>query len=603
MSYFFRSLFLAAIFLFLLENSSSGAEKQASPTFVKEVMVQLPRAGEAQISLEAVPAYGNPISFEIQSPPAHGLLVGLTNTSDHTAMVTYLHDGSKTPLLDEFSFRAQAPGRAKSSLGKVSITIIPPAAMVVFEPKEFIFASLHLDEKNQLPVQIHNIGGSKAAGRILLPSGFSAPEGDSFSLEEGETSRMIVEFHPLEEKDYSAQAVTLPSCAKEELILTGKGIARFEVTQPDSLSCRVKNISEQTLNISFTGNTAWIMPSETLLSPHREKTFFFQQAETDGSTNAASLASKVHFSDGLSLRSLELPPPQGFIPLTLRRDGSPTLGNIPIGSSLPVVISLLNRSEMLKTVHWQALSSSGGGMNTSRVLELKGGEAQEIRYLWRPTIPGEATLNVTLDEGRKTHHEFLWQAMVTTSSHATSATLSESVDSEQKPSNGIAGEAPPQITSEAIKAIPPLEGISAERKVTWYGRSYLLLKYNFTQESTSHVTLEEKKFFPPEGFGVNSPKKANETANIPHIQVENVTVEFQLTKKSSAQNVIKISTLAPGWHLLVISMISKEGMIEAQSQLQIAMPGKPSWWKLLRVPLGLLGIFLLGAFLWKQRVE
>jgi hypothetical protein len=74
-------------------------------------------------------------------------------------------------------------------------------------------------------------------------------------------------------------------------------------------------------------------------------------------------------------------------------------------------------------------------------------------------------------------------------------------------------------------------------------------------------------------------------------------VEFTREKNEGDQEVVRLTKLQPGFHLLILSRISKEGRLEEQSQLQIQILPKPSWWSLVRIPLGALVILLLVAAL------
>jgi hypothetical protein len=589
---------------------SCSAEASIEPTFARDTNVQVPRGGDLQVVLQAVPDYGNPITFQIQRPPVHGALSNLTNDTDHTATVTYHHDGSKMPLVDEFSFRAQAPGHAKSSACKVHITISPPPAHLVFQPKEVDFGGLQLGQKRQTNVLLTNLGGVEAVGRIVLPQGYSAPAGDSFSLNEGESSVLLLEFHPQEEKEYSTTATLLADCEKESLLLNGKGLPRFEITKTGPLSGRVKNLSDQPLRVSFLGPASWAMPREMSIPPHGENSFLFREVEQEEGNPPSAQSSEVEISDGLGSRTFELPPTQGFIPLTVTEEPVNTgtnpgvLGTIGSGSSMSVKFSLINRSENSRNATWIASSSSGGGMPAGVSIELKGGESREMQFDWKPREPGEATLKISVDEGTKTHHELLWKAMVSPSTND-----APSPSTPGDPSVALASESHDPMdqgaTSESAtaatnaKSITPLGEVSWVRKTSWSGKTSIILKWSAGKGDDPQYSIEEQIM---RMTGNQDGDEANPALpGIPAFTIEFHPVNFRREKREGNTEVMRLPGLSAGWHLLVVSRLSKDGSTEAQSKVQVFVPQKRSWWSRWRLPTGCTMILLLIVFLWRQR--
>ena len=584
---------LPVVLLLFLASSAFCSEREVRPTFAKEATAQVSRGSEVEIVLEAIPDYGNPITFEIQSTPTHGQLSNLTSTSDHTAVVTYRHDGTKMPTADEFQFRAQSPGRAKSPATRVSIAVIPPPVRLEIDPVEVNFGTLLLGDKRQTNITICNLGGIKAVGRLLLPSGYSAPEGDTYSLDEGERVKMMVEFSPLEEKNYAEQADSLPAYKGGSLLLKGEGIARFGITKKDPLTCSVTNCSSDSLKLSFTGDPAWIIPSVTELPPHAEKEFSFQQAEYDENT-FVSHSSEIQISDGLSTRLFELPPVQGFIPLTVTASPSTNLGTVSLGTSLAVNISILNRSEMGKNIQWTAVSTSGGGMPSEASLMLTGGESKELHYEWLPTLPGEATLKITVKEGTKTTHELLWKASVTPDSSVAQASPSTPPEATQSEEENNQPSSVPAIRNGTPLA--PVDGLSWKEKSAWNGKPYIELRWTGNDENASLMKLEKQVMRPKS-------KSSNKEIGLVEFPFEilSMPLEVSSSRRTGTEEVREIQDLPAGWHLLVITRVSKEGTIEAQSQIQVFIPQQKPWWSFLKIPAVLLLLLVLATFLWKQR--
>jgi hypothetical protein len=543
--------------------------------------------------MEAIPDYGNPIIFEIQSKPTHGRLSEISGSSDHTAVVTYQHDGSKDVLYDEFQFRAQSPGRAKSPATRVSITVIPPPARLEIEPGEVNFGTLFLGDKSRINITIQNVGGMVATGRIVLPIGYSAPEGNEFSLNEGDRKSMSVEFSPREIKSYAGQADSLPAYAGVSLQLRGEGKARFAVTQTDPLTWLLTNNSDQAITLSFTGDSAWVMPPRMELPPNAEKEVFFQQAEHEDETPGTNFSSQIRISDGISTEDLELPPVQGFIPLSVTATQPTNFGIVPLGDSLPVNFSIQNRSEMSKSTHWTAISSSGGGMPFETSLLVKGGETKNMHYDWKPALPGEATLKISVKEGTKTTHDLLWQASV------------KAVYSNPTPNPSPPPEAT-QSEEAVVQSVPAfsfrtapvslIDDLSWNEKTYWNGKNGLEIHWQQNEGSGSRMKIE-KRVMHPKG---NASDETGVSAESPFV-VESIPLEFSSLRERGSEKIGEIGNIAPGFHLLTLSKISKDGVLIAQSQIQVFIHPQKSWWSRLKMPTVLLVLFLLSIFLWKQR--
>ena len=82
-------MLVVSVFLMGVMASYTSADtkqgKPIRPTFVRDAMVEVPRAGSVEITLEAIPSYGNQEAFEIQSLPEHGTISGIKNLKDSPA--------------------------------------------------------------------------------------------------------------------------------------------------------------------------------------------------------------------------------------------------------------------------------------------------------------------------------------------------------------------------------------------------------------------------------------------------------------------------------------------------------------------------------------
>jgi hypothetical protein len=404
---------------------------------------------------------------------------------------------------------------------------------------------------------------------------------------------MSVEFSPREIKSYAAQADSLPAYAGVSLQLRGEGKARFAVTQTDPLTWLLTNNSDQAITLSFTGDSAWVMPPRMELPPNAEKEVFFQQAEHEDETPGTNFSSQIRISDGISTEDLELPPVQGFIPLSVTATQPTNFGIVPLGDSLPVNFSIQNRSEMSKSTHWTAISSSGGGMPFETSLLVKGGETKNMHYDWKPALPGEATLKISVKEGTKTTHDLLWQASV------------KAVYSNPTPNPSPPPEAT-QSEEAVVQSVPAfsfrtapvslIDDLSWNEKTYWNGKNGLEIHWQQNEGSGSRMKIE-KRVMHPKG---NASDETGVSAESPFV-VESIPLEFSSLRERGSEKIGEIGNIAPGFHLLTLSKISKDGVLIAQSQIQVFIHPQKSWWSRLKMPTVLLVLFLLSIFLWKQR--
>ncbi len=584
----------------------AGEQKSLSirPSFARNASATVSSGDDVNISLNAIPSFGNQMIFQIQNPPLHGTLSGLRTTSDHTAAVTYRHDGSKAPLTDEFTFRAQGTGQSMSESAYCTISIIPRPALINYDPPSLDFGALMISTKKQQNVTIVNRGGVTAEGRLILPQGFTAPLGDRYRLGEGESNTIVIEFDPMEERAYDGQATTQPSCEKSALQLHGFGISRFELKNVTPTEWEVRNLCEVPIRISCTGGEGWSLPSETSLPPHESRRLIFQQSDENGGTkNSIASNAVVHLSDGLSDREISLPPLMRFTPIVLHAVTPSDLGRIPIGGTTQVSFSLINRSEYPKHVTWQITSQSGGGADEPEVVDLNGGESREIRYDWKPSLPGDAVIRLTVSEGksvksvksiRSTEQALVWKATVLPSTGTSTSRSSHGnqgvMEGQELPVEQCQD---PTLTGAKVTPIPPVSGGSSVVLTSWLGTPTLLLQWDATEVDPSCFKVEENQLELMEPITIH-----NQALGVQPPKTKEVIIPYDvsLTKKQGNRQVLKLPGLSPGWHHLVLSQFHKDGGLAARSQFQIRVPEKSSWWSLLRMPLGIVlisSLFLL----------
>ena len=594
------SLLVLALFIAIAPLGIPAPEQKKSkvnPTFIRDSKAEVGRGGEVVITLGASRSYGNMETFEIQTPPAHGSLSDLKNGSDHSATVIYHHDGSKEALEDVFVFRAKAPGQSFSSPAKAVITIIPPPPRLTIEPRDLDFGKVLLSGTRATNVLLTNLGGGRATGRIILPSGFSSPNGGGYSLLEGESLPVPIEFSPMQEKEYAGKIECLPRVETTGLLLRGIGIRRYEVTPVGQASWNIRNLSTNQIRISFlpvAGTAGWILPPESLLGPGSEKVFTFPQEDDEEAESVPSKPSKVSVSDGLSESLLDLPPPRRFSPLTVRAVTPSVLGSIPLGGSAIISFSLLNRSDVPKRAYWKIASALGGGISDSSFVELQSGESKEIHHTWTPTVPGEGVLRLTVEEGKKTSHELLWTARVSRDSDArTMPRITPSLNAPEVgrvPGGEVTGPPADPPLAPPPAATPLVDGAAVEVLKNFFGFPRVIARWDAKPGAASNTLLQECLLVPGSEKAAPAVSLATSSSSM---MLKLQDLHHQSLQSNGRGEMALIQGLQPGWHLIMISQTTGEGGLQARSQMNVFVPRNPTFWGLVKMPLGILSLVLL----------
>jgi hypothetical protein len=582
------------------------ADQPVKPTLAYEGRAKVAVGSKAQVLLQAVPCFGNTITFEIQDPPLHGTLSNLKNISDHSAVVTYCHDGSQAVDSDQFSFRAKAPGRAKSSIFRMYLEIVSSLPHLVVEPSTIDFGRVMISGRSRAKVTITNTGGRLATGRIILPKGFMAPDGDGFSLQESEGTTLNLEFHPMEEGDILAKAVCSPSYESEPLTLNGVGLPRIDVIKQNETSWLVKNSSEEPCRVSFTGGNGWEMPPEIQIPAHGEKNVLFQPSSPDAGQFAGRGDSIVRVSDGLSTKEIRLPVPPRFVPIVAEPLSPANLGTMITGTPSTVCFRIRNDSEGPKQVQWSASSTSGGGMTPS-TMDLKCGEFRDVRFDWSPSLPGNALLKVLIQDAGE-RREILWTALITEPPveprtgplpipMAAVKNVQEQVDPVKQAALIVVQGAPPQTDAGSnLKPLPPVEAGESGIRTNFFGGTTPYIKWDLQDDRLSKVLLERKTILLP---SIEEVKKAiHDTQQFPEIRYRyDPLVGFHHKKDGDNEEILLLPKLPPGSHMLALTLLDGDGQSRARSEFEIVVPCKPSFWNTWRIPMGVLGIIFLLSLL------
>lgn len=560
--------------------AKSSSEKFIPPTLASDSRGSVDRGGTTVIQLQAVPAYGSAIRFEITDPPTQGRILQVKATSDHTAEVTYQHDGGSDSENDLFRFRCQSPGHAKSSTHTVDIKVIPPPARLSCDPGSLDFGDVFLSEKKRKTLVLKNYGGKRAVGRLLLSGAFSAPEGDSFDLAEGESVSMVIEFNPMDEGKVSFAASCQPSAGLEPIALSGKGVCRYEVSDTGEYERMVINRCQQPLRLSCThegsDDGGWILPEVMDLPPGASKKMTFRHAElAEGNDPPGDKG--VLLSDGLTTKRMLLPPPPRFVPLIVRSLSDRQLGMLTLGSSIPVRFWIQNRSDGVRSVSFKASSASGGTAPLS-VVNLAAGESREIRFDWKPSLPGEAVLNISVQEGKRVSHRLEWCVSVINSSEtlmpggrSDSMPYQETISQSRQSSPAIVAN---PLTTNALPPPPSVQGIATAIRSSWSGKKEVFLSWDAEPAESSRITLEEKRVILAHPQASGTMPKASPLDGTTPFTLDFLNLDTSYLAQVGNRWEIPLRDLAPGWHTLVLSKLSAIGGVQASSELHVHIPQK-----------------------------
>ena len=561
-----------------------------------DVSTNVVRGGDVEILLTSVPNYGNTVNFEIQALPQHGTISAPVNQSDHSATVIYHHNGTKNSLEDYFSFRASSVGRAKSVAYRATISIHAPPANLVFKPQIFNFGGVIVSETCETYVTISNIGGMKYNGKILLPNQFSAPDGDEIALDEGESKNIRICFTPITEGKISEEACILPSSEERPIMLKGTGLPRYQVEKVDGVSWKIKNLSTNEIRINFSGGEGWTMPSEVPIARKSESTVSFKQNDIeDGETNIVSKDTHVQISDGLSTNVIELPQPKRFAPLSVKQLSPDYLGSFPIGSPIHVAFQFQNRTDSPKYVKWRAMSASGGGMSEAKSMAIEGGSVEKIDWDWMPSLPGEATLRVSVTDGSKSLPELLWKAKMYAGMSAQNPSPSLGITSALEAQKVDPSPTPIPQPKILENQIPPIDDISWGTERSWMGQQSQFVEWKSPSNSVATVAVEEITLVRP---NVTSVSNRAEVASLPpSMKFQLLPLKFVEQRKEDNRRRASMIDLSPGCHLLRVTILNNHGAPMNSSTIQVQILPNPSFWNSLKMPIGIMALILLGLFL------
>lgn len=498
------------------------------------------KRGEVSIiEIEAIPNYGNQIRFEIVTPPAHGSIEGIRLIDDHSAEVAYHHDGSSSPVTDSFRFRVRSVGRSPSVPAICHLQILAPPPRLSVTPSKIDLGERLIGSVTSTNLLLSNIGGGEIVGKLILPAGVKAPEGESFRLAEGEARSVRLEIAPTVEGHMESLVGFDSLAAGQPVTITATGSPRFELREKGATAWEVINRSGDNLRLEYTGGEGWIAPREMILAPHESKRFFVTPSAEQ---EAVSLRSPLKISDGYSSKSLTLPKPPRLVPMVVRLTSKEDLGSLTIGGEREILLQVQNRSEFSKSISWSVRCDHGGGSLEPQILDLKPGEIRNLSYLWRPSLPGDALVNISFREsGARDEMKVRCMAHVLVSlTGEVNAPASESSSTgpvTPSPKNSFAAPIEPP------KLIPAPEDFSWSLRRNWRGEESLIV----TWKSDPGISLTRLCQLV---VSRDSQEGPTNNAGLPSIRSEWRDLEgFHPEQKSGSCRAL-VYGLTPGWYVL-----------------------------------------------------
>ena len=566
----------------LLARPQSRLEQNSPSLFALDSKAEAKRGEVSVVRIGGVPNFHNQLEFEIVKPPNHGVIKAIRPIDDHTAGVTYHHDGSRDPLSDSFAFRVKSAGRSPSAPALCTLRIIPPPASLVITPERIDFGSRVIGSVTRANIVLRNTGGKEACGRLILPSAVKAPDGDSFRLGEDKSCVIPLEFTPLEEKTYDLMIGTTPSFGEQHLRVTGKGICRFEFSQVAPLQWRITNCSDVPLSLECSAGNGWEVPRSMTIPPH-ESGVLTVTPSLKGAIDSPQVNSMLNVSDGLCSRSIPLPTPARFIPVAVRLSLPEDLGQIPLGGNAELRFQVSNRSELPKSISWRMQCAQGGGTELPRTLDLMPGESRELSCRWTPSLPGDTVVKILFHEpGSDEEVRLNFRARVLTPlppERPIGVQASESPDLSQDPPPP----GPPTL-------IPAVEDFSWRVGKSWSGKPLLHLYWKASPSGERTILSEQLLALSP---GDDAPPFRSEFRNV---------AGFDPISQKDGYCFAEVKGLSPGWHVLSLRILGRDsGVPLASSQFSCRVDAPVPFWK--RVE-RFAGYLLLGAMIliwWRIR--
>ena len=567
----------------------SGESPRASSISAFDSSASIVRGDSVSVTLESSPNFRNQVYFEIVEVPSRGRIQGIRLTGDHSAVVTYQHDGSDSDQ-DRFSFRVRSAGRSPSAPAVCTIRILPLPGNLRINTMALDFGEIPLGESRSLTVSLSNSGGSELRGSLRLPHGMVAPGGEKFRIAPGESCQIPLEFHPLECGPWKEVLPVVSGGGEQlgEISLSGSGRPRLVVFHAtDDSSVRLSNASSGQFKVNFSEPCGWKHPESVTLKPSEVKTVvFLPEYRREGGDQSVG---GMKISDGIMTIDHPMPPPPSPQPVVTAKTGQESFSECSVGDTVPVTFTLYNPMAFPRQVGLEFASVPPGIVPPKSEVSLAPHELRQFSQDWKPAATGSNTLTLSVTEESAVSSKLSWDASVrrsVPSADATSAGIPAKTSDSSTPESGTltgGGLHPGAPTTTGVSS-RPISGLAVTVDHPWLGSSRLRVSWS---NSLSVADAEVWHLLPRTEAIDPDHMIRNGMISVGSL-FDPVDQPFRLAGKPGNYTGLTIPSPGSGAHMFRIRLVCGDGDGDLGSEFSVEVPPQPS--RLLRLLSVLLAI-------------
>ena len=540
-----------------------------SPTFAKDAAFKVMCHGEVWIPLRTIPRMESPQCFEFLSFPDHGELSPIQLGADGEWGVMYRNRGDKDATKDRFSFRARGTGRMKSEAAHVVIGIEKPPAALSLIPEVTDFGEIFVGQKTHATITLHNLGGSDAVGRLVLPREFVAPDGDGFRVSEGGKTVISLEYVPVQEGPFSCEIRTDPFLGSAPVLLKGTARRRFSLNEISPTHWEVSNMGPDDLKLWLTNFKEWGLPGEFSLRQGEKRRLVLTPLWS--SVLGTEHPSGVGVSDGFLTLEIPIPPSDTFSPVQVIGTSNTSSIHCVIGKEQIFPFMITNPDDFPRVVKWSLSSSSGGQDQREQEVPLSSYETKSLTARWSPSVPGAHKITLSISDRLAHPIDLTWKVLVS-KDDVPGVSIPQHIAEPDSP----APEVPRKIADDSVP-VPLLSNMTYGLKRSLFGKTTLVISFDRVNNGDA-VTLDElyPKMPPSLLQGVDASKQDPTTDGGP-----GVAPIKGFRESTTADRVeLMLANPAPGIHSLRVSVWGGERNSPlAASAFQIPVPVSTPIWK------------------------
>ena len=586
--------FLALSAVLHADYRSTADSSKVSSLTASDSSASVVRGGVVEVPLESSANFRNQVTFEITEPPSRGRIQGIRLTGDHSAVVTYQHDGSDSDQ-DRFSFRVRSAGRSPSAPAVCTIRVLPLPGKLRLETPVVDFGEIPIGESCSRTVSLSNSGGSELRGSLRLPHGMVAPGGEKFRIAPGESCQIPLEFHPLECGPWKEVLPVVSGGAEQlgEISLSGSGRPRLVVLpSADDSSVRLSNASSGQFKVNFSEPRGWKHPESVTLKPAEVKTVvFLPEYRREGGDQSVG---GMKINDGLVTIDHPMPSPPSLQPVVAAKTGSESFSGCTLGDTLEVRFNLSNPMAVPRQVGLEFASVPPGIVPPKSEVSLAPHEMRLFTNDWKPAGTGSNTLMLTLREDDAVSSKVSWNATMSSSAppaDATAERIQAAIPDSSTPASGSStnGGSLPKKTHSGISDRPiPDFALAVEHP--WLGSSRL----HVTWSNSLPVADAEVWRLLPRVETADPDTMIRDGRIAIGSLFEPVDQPFHLMGKTGHYTSLTIPNPGAGTHMLRIRLVCGDGDGDFESEFSVEVPPHPSrLLPILSVFLGIAVVFFL----------